>query len=209
MLVKKVGSLVLAMVMAAMICVPAMAVEEKASVRSVEEVLADIDFTEQLQAAKLGLIDSDVEESVLNQIEVKGIEDNPVSYTVQNLGLVEEDGQIQGTMYSVMATQKTTSDDKTEDNVYCYLAVTWVDNLGGGNELKTVSGEWDTERTLSDRKVVYGVDDSKVTKRPTTNNFRYANIGMTGLSISATMSVNSKGYDLNPITLTVTPSIFS
>lgn len=82
-------------------------------------------------------------------------------------------------------------------------------DIGGGNELKTVSGEWDTERTLSDRKVVYGVDDSKVTKRPTTNNFRYANIGMTGLSISATMSVNSKGYDLNPITLTVTPSIFS
>lgn len=182
-----------------------------AAVPMAEEVLAQIDLEAELSDAEKGIIGQDVSEAILQNIEIDGNEGMETSYSVKNLGQVETDEGSRGTMYSltaVMKSTKTTSGQNNIDNVHSYMSVTWIDNLGTDNELCSVSGGWETERTLSNRKVQYGVDDSTKTKNPSGNTFTYTNIGMTGYQISATMSVHSAGWDWNPITLTVSPGIF-
>lgn len=175
-----------------------------------ETELLPVDLASELQDAELGVIGENVSDDILQRVKITSDNNSDVAYTIKNLGNVSRSNG-GGTIYSITATskEKSDSDSKNEDNVHCYMTVTWVDNLGTKNELRAVSGGWDTERTLTDKKVVYGVDGKDTTKTPSGISFSYTNIGQEGRVISATMSANSKGYTKNPIELTISPSILS
>ena len=181
---------------------------------SEEAVLAaNYDFTSSFENAKEGIIDSNVSDEILKSITVTG-GDN-ISYTVEHLGSVAGNSRSGdgGNMYALTATQKIESDDNTEDNVYAWLTLIWIDHLGTENEIVSVSGGWDPNgRTLSNRLVMYGysnaLDSYYKSQRPTTNSFEYTNIGMFGLTLTAHSSVNSGGYTENPIEVWITPTIF-
>lgn len=177
-----------------------------------EEVLAQIDLKTELSDAEKGIIGQNVSEAILQNIEFDGNEDMETSYSVKNLGQVETAEGSRGTMYSltaVMNSKKTTSGQNNNDNVHSYMSVTWIDNFGTNNELCAVTGGWETDRTLSNRKVEYGVDGVTRTEYPSGDTFGYSDIGMKGYRISATMSVDSAGWNWNPITLTVSPGVLS
>lgn len=183
-------------------------VKNGSAICTVEEAIQKIDFDQEVRDAKIGVIGKNVNNNILNSIDVESAEDQEVSYSVKNLGQVLENGKVSGTLYSLTALSsiKNTSGTHDEDNVHCYMSVVWIDNLGPNNELQAVNGGWVTERSLYDRNVYYGVDDTMITKTPSGNSFSYNNIGVEGLQIHAVSTVKSQGY--NPvIMLTVTPGI--
>lgn len=181
---------------------------------SEEAVLAaNYNFCTSFDNAKKGIIDSNVSEEVLSNIVVAG-EDN-VSYTVEYLGSISGNSRSAGggNMYALTATQKIQSSDNSEDNVYAWLTLIWIDHLGAENEIVEVSGGWDPNgRTLSNRVVMYGYSNASESffqsQRPTGDSFRYTNIGIFGLTLTAHSSVNSGGYTENPIEVWITPTIF-
>lgn len=175
-----------------------------------ETELPLVDLTSELRDAELGVIGENVSDDILRRVKITSNNNSDVSYTIKNLGDVSRSSG-GGTVYSITASskEKSDSDSKNEDNVHCFMTVTWIDNFGTNNELRAVTGGWDTERTLTGKKVVYGVDGFNITAFPTGETFSYPDIGLEGRVISATMSANSGGYTNNPIELTITPSVFS
>ena len=117
-------------------------------------LVSDINIVEELQNARKGIIDSNVCQKVLDRISFTCNEEDDVSYTVRHLGSITA-----GEVYTLTASSKKTSDASTnEDNVYCWISMTWIDNFGPENEIVSVSGGWSANgRTLSNREVWYGV----------------------------------------------------
>lgn len=181
---------------------------------SEESILAaNYDFSSSFENAKEGIIDNNVSADILQSITVTGGEN--ISYTVEYLGSVSGNSRSAdgGNMYALTATQKIESNDNSEDNVYAWLTLIWIDHLGTENEIVEVSGGWDPNgRTLSNRVVMYGYSNASESyfqsQRPTSDSFRYTNIGIFGLTLTAHSSVNSGGYTENPIEVWITPTIF-
>lgn len=207
---KKILSIVLALCMLFMIPFSANAAE----IHTTEtEFASGYDLNQSLERARDGYIDSNVSEALLNQITVSG--DDSVSYTVEYLGTVSKAtrGAGESNMYALTATQKIEANNNTEDNVYAWLTLIWIDHWGTQNEIVEVSGGWNANgRTLSNRSVMYGYsntfDSYYKFERPYTDRFTYTNIGMCGLTLTAQSSVNSGGYTENPIEVWITPTIF-
>ena len=162
-----------------------------------DEALSTVDIAKEISDAKNGLIGDNVNPDVLKRIEITSAANENVSYSVKKLGDVRMRNGETGELYSLTAvsTTKTTSDSTDLDNVHAYLSVTWIDHLGVNNELVAVQGGWQTERTLYDRTVYYGVDSNSVTKYPSGNSFSYANLGIRGYQMHAVSTVCSAGYD--------------
>lgn len=182
-------------------------------VTAVVDISAIYDLSESLEKAKEGSVDSNIDRDILEQITVSG--NDSVSYTVEHLGTVSGGARSAdaGDMYALTATQKITSKDNSEDNVYAWLTLIWIDHFGTQNEIVEVSGGWDSNgRTLSNRSVMYGYsntfDSYYKFERPYTDRFTYTNIGMFGLTLTAQSSVESGGYTENPIEVWITPTIF-
>lgn len=183
-------------------------VKNGVAICTVEEAIEKIDFNQEVHDAKMGVVGENVNNNLLNSINIESAKDQDISYSVKNLGQVLENGKASGTLYSLTALSsiKNTSGTHDEDNVQCYMSVVWIDNFGTNNELQAVNGGWVTERSLYDRNVYYGVDDTMITKKPSSNSFSYNNIGVKGFQIHAVSTVKSQGYD-PVIMLTVTPGI--
>lgn len=117
-------------------------------------LVSDINIAEELQNAREGIIDSSVCQEVLDRISVTSNDDNDVLYTVRHLGSIAT-----GEVYTITASStKTSNGSTTEDNVECWISMTWIDNWGPSNEIVDVSGGWSANgRTLSNRQVLYGV----------------------------------------------------
>lgn len=185
----------------------------------VADLVASLDIEEEIEHALSGVIDNDVSQNVLDNISiVSDDKDSEVLYTVTCLGEVSSGDNIGGNVYTLTAVStKNTSKNKTEDNVYCWITLTWIDNLGVNNELVSVSGGWTANgRTLSNRQVLYGVvgadgsflNGKSEIKNPTTNSYYYTpSKSLVGLSLRAYSWVDSAGYD-HSILCEVLPTIF-
>ena len=176
-------------------------------------LVANYDFAASIERAKEGFVDSNVSNEILESIVVTGGEN--ISYTVEYLGTVSANSRSAdgGNMYAVTATRKVESNDNTEDNVYAWLTLIWIDHLGTENEIVEVNGGWNANgRTLSNRVVMFGYSNALESyidsERPTSDYFRYTNIGLRGRTLTAHSSVNSGGYTENPIEVWITPTIF-
>lgn len=219
---KRIVTLFLVFVMVFGCVVPAYAADNEPTTIDISEInslISQYSLSERLRDAKLQVIDSAVSQEVQSSISVSASRspdsdecDDLTSYSVRNLGLVTEGDKCIGTLYtvtSVLGTQKTTDGSTTEDGVYAWLAVTWIDNFGIDNELLAVDGGWvPNGRTLTNRLVSYGVNGSNTYQYPSGNSFSYGNIGSVGLTISASSYVKSSGYN-SIIAVHVTPTIIS
>ncbi len=178
-----------------------------------EILLSNYDLEQSIQNAEKGIIDSNVSDEVLKNITVSGGEN--VTYTVECLGKVSSNSRSgeAGTMYALTATEKIEPGTNEEDNVFAWLTLIWIDHLGTNNEIHEISGGWEANgRTLSNREVIYSAysltTGESCRKRPTSDAFHYTDIGLFGLTLTASSSVESGGYTKNPITVSVTPTIF-
>lgn len=179
---------------------------------SAEELVSTYDISSSLEKANEGYIDERVDSQILNRINVSGAD----SYSVEYIGRVaanSRSGDPGGTMYAVTATQKEVSNSNSEDNIEAYITMIWIDNQGTNNKLYHIYGGWNPNgRTLENRLVTYGWDnitDSYFTgMRPTGNTYDFYPIGIEGFRVSAVASVNSKGYESNPIMVEVNSSMF-
>lgn len=211
-----------------------LAVEKSNFKENKQILLSTIDISEEIDNALSGITDDTITEDLMNQIDFevltkpsfinesidfKANEELDVKYTLKNVGLVLEDDS-KGTMYSLtaVAKQKEDSANNTEDGVYCYISIIWIDNFGDQNELVKVLGGWEPNgRTLSNRQVYYGVADIKGSfiegkysvKNPTSNQFEYnAPSSYKGFSLRAHSWVDSDGYPYG-ILCNVKSSIFT
>jgi len=177
-----------------------------------------LDISTEINKAFDGVIDSRVSKNVLDSVSVLCTDDEvDVSYTVSYLGDITEYGSTTGSIYTLTAATKTTSTYVTEDNVDCWISLTWIDNLGTNNEIVKVTGGWNANgRTLSDRQVYYGItrlnggfiSGLSESKFPTSNTFSYKpSKTLSGLYLTAYSWVSSSGYPYL-INCTVKPTIF-
>lgn len=187
----------------------------------------NLDISREIENAQLGIVDENVSVEILNRIEVGCTdEDLDVVYTVKFLRNVNEieclsdayaADEAMGQVYAVTATTKKTTGTATEDNVDCWITMTWIDNTGPKNQIVSVSGGWTPNgRTLWDRQVLYGVVDLKgafldglgAYEYPIDDSYSYtAPSNMIGLSLRAYSWVRSSGYDFS-IYCNVRPTIF-
>lgn len=187
-------------------------VHEKSIESSVEALLSTYDYSKSLEKAVNGYIDEQVSSDVLDCINVTGAD----SYSVEYIGTVStnsKSGDVGGAVYSVTATQKTVSNTNFEDNIEAAITMIWIDNPGTTNTLHRIYGNWNPNgRTLSNRLVTYGWNNITESYyegyRPTSNSYNFLPIGIEGYQLSAIASVDSSGYDRNPIMVEVSSSIF-
>lgn len=178
------------------------AYQDEASRINVEALalVSDINIAEELQNAREGIIDPSVRQEVLDRISFTGNEEDDVLYTVRHLGSIAT-----GEVYTLTASSKKTTDGSIkEDNVDCWISMTWIDNWGPSNEIVSVSGGWSANgRTLSNRQVLYGVaridgsfgDGMYEVKYPSKDSFYYTpSTPLVGLSLRAYSWVDSAGY---------------
>ena len=185
---------------------------EKVAASSVEELLSDFDYSKSVENAQKGYIDKRVSNDVLDRVNVSGAD----SYSIEYIGTVSANarsGAPEGTVYSVTATQKSVSNNNSEDNIDAAITMVWIDNLGTNNQLYRIYGNWNPNgRTLSNRLVTYGwnnINDSYYeSMTPTSNSYNFYPLEIYGFQLSAVASVNSSGYESNPIMVEVSSSIF-
>lgn len=212
---KKMFSLVLSLALVLAMGIPAYATEapERANVEmdEVERLLLTYDYSKSLERAANGYIDERVSSDVLDRIRVTGAD----SYSVELVGTISgnsRSGDQGGNVYSITA-EKSVADRSLEDNVETVITMVWIDNPGTTNTLYRIYGGWNANgRTLSNRLVTYGwnnITDSYYTgMRPTDNHFDFYPLDIEGFQLSAIASVNSSGYENNPIMLEVSSSMF-
>lgn len=213
---KKLVSIFISVVMLLSLVLPCAAtssekVPEKAVDSSVEELLSNFDYSRSLENASKGYIDERVSNDVLDRINVSGAD----SYSVEYIGTVSANsrsGEPEGTVYSITATQKSVSNNNSEDNIDAAITMVWIDNLGTNNKLYRIYGNWNPNgRTLSNRLVTYGwnniTESYYESMRPTDNSYNFYPFGIEGFQLSAVASVNSSGYESNPIMVEVSSSI--
>lgn len=187
----------------------------------------DINFSEDLEDALSGVIDSRVSEDVLQNIEITSNDEEEVIYTVKYLGTICKNDKtvqskiysnnLEGDVYSLTAATKVKKGETTEDNVYCWIHMTWIDNLGTNNEIVSVSGGWTPNgKTLSGRQVWYGVqtvdgsfaEDLYESRFPVTNTYSYKpSKTLSGFSLRAYSWVDVEGYS-GSINCAVRSSVF-
>lgn len=98
--------------------------------------------------------------------------------TVRKLGTVNRSGNV-NPVYTLTvvakSSQKTDTGSAKKRDTTATGSLTWIDNLGGVNELVSVSGGWSTtNHTLTDRKVFFGVNGgTEESRQPTGNSFSY------------------------------------
>ncbi len=213
---KKMVSFFIAVVMLLSLTIPCAATSfEKTPkedvVSSVEALLSNFDYSRSLENAVNGYIDERVSNDILDRINVSGAD----SYSVECIGTIStksSTGEPEGTVYSITAIQKPVNDYKVEDNIEASITMVWIDNFGTNNKLHRIYGSWNPNgRTLSNRVVTYGwnniTDSYYDTMRPTNNHYDFFPIGIEGFQLSAIASVNSNGYDRNPIMVEVYSSL--
>ena len=185
----------------------------------VRALMEQVDISKEIEHALTGVIDESVTDEVLGRIDVGCSDvDSNVVYTVKYLGSVGRDANSEGAVYTLTAAStKNTTGTASEDNVDCWITMTWIDNFGTSNQIVSVSGGWTPNgRTLSDRQVFFGVvnikggflDGKMVDQYPGANSYNYsAPSNLVGLSLRAYSWVRSGGYDLS-IYCGVWPTIF-
>lgn len=213
---KKLLSIYIAVVMLLSLTLPCAAasfekVPEEAAGSSVEELLSNFDYSRSLENAINGYIDERVSNDVLDRINVSGADSYSIEY-IGTLSANSRSGESGGTVYSITATQKSVSNNNSEDNIDAAITMVWIDNLGTKNTLYRIYGNWNPNgRTLSNRLVTYGW--SNITEsyyegmRPTDNSYNFYPLGIEGLQLSAIASVDSSGYESNPIMVEVNSSL--
>lgn len=180
-----------------------------------------INLSEEISKACNGVTDPLVSEDVLAQISTGSFDENvDVHYTVKFLGNISGNelsrGTTTGNVYSVTATTKTTMDTYEEGELFAWISMTWIDNLGIDNQIVRVQGGWATGGyEVLDRQVWYGVKgvsttfegDLYETQFPETNSFNYEpSKNLVGLTLKAYSFCDLHGrYSLY---VNVTPTIF-
>ena len=173
--------------------------------------MAQLDLETELSNARLGIIDEDICLSILEgvYVSITGVDAEPI-FTVRHMGEVRNSRQVIGNMYTVTATQKTSSQSTTVHGVAVWISITWIDHFGTNNQFVSVSGGWTPNgRTLTNREVSYGANQLlslegwRINVRGIIQNeFNYSESGR-GFSLWAESRVNSAGHTNNPITLRV------
>lgn len=216
---KKTLSLLIFLVLCICLSISVTAIPEPISTQELSSLISSINIDEELDNARLGVVDKDVSQNVLDSISISSNNiDNNISYTVNHIGTIVNKDNSVGNVYSLTAVStKNTTGTTSEDNVNCWITLTWIDNFGTDNEIVRVSGGWESNgRTLYDRSVMYGVDtitgsfveDQYETKFPENNSFNYTpSKRLSGLSLRAYSLVRSEGYDTS-IYCNVRPTIF-
>ena len=161
---------------------------------SVEDLLSTYDYRSAAEKARNGYIDERVSSEIIDGIKVSGAD----SYSVEYIGKIEANSR---------------SGTNTEDNVEANITMVWIDNAGTTNTLYHIYGEWNPNgRTLSNRLVTYGwnnITDSYYTgMRPPGNSYDFYPQNIEGFQVSAVASVDSSGYESNPIMVEVSSSMF-
>lgn len=173
------------------------------------KLLENYNLEKSIRNAEKGIVDSNISDEILKCITVSGGEN--VTYTVECLGKASRNSRSEesGTMYALTATEKIESKEINENGVYTWLTLIWIDHFGTNNELVEVSGGWTPNgHTLSNKTVTYGCSNL-CAKYPTTDSFTYSNIGIFGLTLTASSSVVADGNTQDPITVSISSSIFS
>lgn len=179
-----------------------------------------IDYEMEFKRAQSNISDVPITEEMLENCEAAvtdesgKIEEADLWMTVRSLGNVSRlDGETATayclTAFAAKAGQKTDSGQSgTVDHTYAYGSLVWIDHLGIGNELVSVSGGWSTsgKDTLKDRYVGYGVSfgsgDTYLEKKPSGNTFSYSSNGkMKALFVclDTSFTVNGEGLSLRVV----------
>lgn len=214
---KKAFAVILAICMVLGLAIPCAAetidvFPDEPAAASVEDLLSTYDYRSAAEKARNGYIDERVSSEIIDGIKVSGAD----SYSVEYIGKIEANsrsGEPERTVYSITATNKTVSGTNTEDNVEANITMVWIDNAGTTNTLYHIYGEWNPNgRTLSNRLVTYGwnnITDSYYTgMRPPGNSYDFYPQNIEGFQVSAVASVDSSGYESNPIMVEVSSSMF-
>lgn len=195
---------------------------------SVEAILSQYTIEERLSDAFRGVVDAEVDEELLESISIhvdsnsaetgsliKLVEETDTcTYSVRTFGNAYENGESIGTIYALTASGKTISDSTTQNGVYAWISLVWIDHFGMNNELVSISGGWTPNgHTISNRYVKYTVSDftglsgHSISARPTSNTYSYK-IGTTGYSFSAEAQATIDGSTTR-ITVSVGTTIWN
>ena len=201
---KKFVVFVLSVVLAYSMSLPTLATENTND-NSVGGISSHYTIEERLSDAYYGVIDAEVDEKLLKSISIcvdSGCEGeysllefaddtDPYTYAVRELGEAYENGESVGTVYALTASGKPISDSTTQNGVYAWISLVWIDHFGVDNELVSISGGWTPNgHTIAKRYVKYTVADfmnssgHSISARPTSNTYSY-DIGASGYSFSA------------------------
>lgn len=139
------------------------------SATAINAIIAEHNVQQDIANALNGITSTNVSQDVLDRIDVGcENEDVEVFYTVSNLGSVATTSNTRSAtdtgrnLYSVTTAVKGTRGETTEDYVYCWMVMYWIDNWGTSNEIVSVEGGWNGNgRTLSGRQVWFGISDIK------------------------------------------------
>ena len=208
-------------------CIPVFAAENVCA-NSVEEIISHYTIEERLNDAHNGVIDAEVDEELLESISIcidfgqKGEYSllgftegtDPYTYSVRELGEAYENGESVGTVYALTASGKTISDSTTQNGVYAWISLVWIDHFGVDNELVSISGGWTPNgHTIANRYVKYTVANfmnssgHSIGARPTSNTYSY-DIGATGYSFLAEAEATIDGSTTR-ITVSVGTTIWN
>ena len=195
---------------------------------SVEAILSQYTIEERLSDAFRGVVDAEVDEELLESISIhvdsnsaetgsliKLVEETDTcTYSVRTFVNAYENGESIGTIYALTASGKTISDSTTQNGVYAWISLVWIDHFGMNNELVSISGGWTPNgHTISNRYVKYTVSDftglsgHSISARPTSNTYSYK-IGTTGYSFSAEAQATIDGSTTR-ITVSVGTTIWN
>lgn len=195
---------------------------------SVEAILSQYTIEERLSDAFRGVVDAEVDEELLESISIhvdsnsaetgsliKLVEETDTcTYSARTFGNAYENGESIGTIYALTASGKTISDSTTQNGVYAWISLVWIDHFGMNNELVSISGGWTPNgHTISNRYVKYTVSDftglsgHSISARPTSNTYSYK-IGTTGYSFSAEAQATIDGSTTR-ITVSVGTTIWN
>lgn len=218
---------VLSFVLIFSMSIPAFAAENTNN-NSVGEIVSHYTIEERLSDAYYGVIDAEVDEELLETISIcidSGREGehsllgfaestDPYTYSVRELGEAYENGESIGTVYALTASGKTISDSTTQNGVYAWISLVWIDHFGVDNELVSISGGWTPNgHTIANRYVKYTVANfmnssgHSIGARPTSNTYSY-DIGATGYSFSAEAEATIDGSTTR-ITVSVGTTIWN